>query len=165
MSFPFQSELLALLTDREISKLEFFFRLYDEDDEGTLTFSQAKYAYLKWFLSLIKRDDENSIPVAWTGELPPGWFGELDNDRIGKQVEAEITWQKFLSMNALHVISARPNTVETRPYAPAVNDAICVKVEDDDVGLKMVSTRPQIDEDDTELIDPFERIKMRLKNK
>ena len=153
-----------MLTAREICKLEFFFRLYDEDDVGKLTISQAKSAYLKWFLSLIKRDDENNIPVAWTGELPPGWFGEVDNDHIGKQAEAEITWDTFLSMNALHVISARPNTVETRPFAPRVNDAIRVIVGDDDMGLKEVSSRSKIDDDITESIDPIERIKMRLKN-
>ena len=140
--------------------------MYDKNNEGKLTTSEAKCAYLKWFLSLIKRENENDIPVAWTGELPPGWFGELTSDYIGVQTEAEITWQQFLSMNALHVISARPNTVETRPYAPPVNDAIRVRIEEDVTGLKEDTVKPYDGKNGViDVIDPIERIRMRLKNK
>jgi len=161
------SQLIALLTPREVSKLESFFREYDKDGKGRLTISQAKCAYLKWFLSLIKRDDENNIPLPWTGELPSGWFGEVKSDYVGVQAEAEITWQKFLSMNALHVLSARPNTVETRPYAPPVNEAIRLGTSDKDKAIVVdLSAMPALDENDvSEFIDPVERINMRLRKR
>ena len=153
-----------MLTNREINKLESFFKIYDADHKGKLKISEAKCAYLKWFLSLIKRDDENHIPLAWTGDLPPGWLGAVQDGYTGK--EAELTWRKFLDMMALHVIGARPNTVDTRPYVPTVNEAIQVELDESDVGLKMKPARVENDASEiTEVTDPIARIKMRLKNK
>lgn len=167
ISFLFRflkAQLASLLTAREISKLESFFKVYDPESNGKISLSEAKFAYLKWFLSLIKRAKSAIVPLSWTGELPAGWHENAPASPAVSKTKAQITWKMFLRMNALHVVSARPNTVETRPYAPTVDEAIHVQPEDADEGLRMRIVK-QSEEDLTEVTDPIARIKMRLKNK
>lgn len=154
-----------MLTAREVTKLESFFKMYDKQGQGKLKLSDAKSAYLRWFLSLIKKEEDKYVPMSWTGDLPAGWHGKPKDIVSCNQTEAQVTWQEFLLMNALHVISARPNTVETRPYAPTVDEAIRIENGDGEIGLKMktIVSKANVDEV-SEITDPVARIKMRLKN-
>ena len=162
---------MELITPREVARLESFFKKYDKRETGVVTLSIARVIYGKWMLSLVKGGDSMNIPNEWLGELPAEWLGIPKRGSIRRK-ETEVTWQKFLQMNAFHIICARLNTVKGKPNLPTINEAVRVVAEqDEDKGGEKVSNlqtevlkESQENEEEDEM-DPLEKIKMRLKNK
>ncbi len=149
-----------MATFSEISRLESFFKRYDKNGDGIITFTAAKMAYGKWLLSLIKQKEDGFIPDEWIGELPEEWVGTSSGNTIYKakhQKETVVTWQEFLMANALHLLCARLNTVSTRPFLPTIDDALrCL------YAGKEIPFGEDIEEELEEETDPIQKIKMRL---
>lgn len=124
-----QKQLLELVSECEVAKLETYFRRYDKNGDGVITFTCAKMAYGKWLMSLIKEKEDGYIPDEWIGELPDEWLGTGEVSAMifkGKEKkERTVSWRDFLHVNSLHMLCARPNTVSTRPLLPTIDDALC----------------------------------------
>eukprot|EP00794_Sanderia_malayensis_P008136 gene8136-9006_t len=125
-------ELLEMATFPEIEKLESYFKNYDKNGDGVISLAAAKMAYGKWLLSLIKERPGEFIPDEWIGQLPEEWInGGDERQGLGhlllktqQEKQTLVTWEDFLSVNALHVLCARLNTVDTRPCLPSIDDAL-----------------------------------------
>ena len=119
------TEILCLLTPKEVSRFKDYFSYYDPNDCGEIVQNNAKEAYIKWYKSKVKECGKNYVDFEWYGGLKENHLLQALRETLSLQpIQLEpkeqtmIPWNDYLKQCALHIISARANTGEQKPLIP-----------------------------------------------
>ena len=120
-------EIIDMLTPHEVDNFRGYFRQMDSINKGSITQSDARRAYVKWYLSNVRSGEDKYVDYTWYGgpkentllmRLKSKMAVVNSFDKVIAEQEIMITWEQFLRICALHVLSARVNTVSKRPKIP-----------------------------------------------
>ncbi|XP_070563844.1 PHD finger protein 24-like [Ptychodera flava] len=99
-----QNQLVQMLTPLEIDRIRMIFCRFDEGSRGVITI-----------------DESQEVLEEWRGRLGFGKSSAAVSDfvkthKINLECERLVSWEVFIRENALTFISARPNTVDMKPF-------------------------------------------------
>ena len=115
------SEVIGLLTPREVDSFRDYFKSMDTTLQGFVSQFDARQAYVKWYKSKIKPCQDKYVDYTWYGGPKENTILialKLNMYADKEKVELTITWEQYLKICALHIMSARINTVSNRPKVP-----------------------------------------------
>lgn len=120
------TEIIGLLTPREVDTFRYYFRDIDPKLSGRVTQFDARQAYVKWYKSKVKPTQDQYVDYTWYGGPKENTI--LVTMKLNMSVnksspknganQVTITWEQYLKICALHLMSARINTVSKRPKIP-----------------------------------------------
>ena len=121
-------EIINMLTPYEVDNFRSYFREKDLNNCGSINQVDARQAYVKWYLSNIRSGDDKYVDYTWYGgpkentllmrlKSKMAVMNSLQDNSEEKNT-VMITWEQFLRICALHVLSARINSATKRPKIP-----------------------------------------------
>ena len=139
------SQIIHLLNSSEIRFIRKSFTEADTDNVGSISQEKARAVYIDWYMTRVQQRPGSYVDYTWYG-------GPKENALLvqlrrncssrGSSREIMISWEQFLKICSLHVLSARLNTFLSRPLIPPMpihlySKSACLHYLDEDMNVNL----------------------------